>query len=204
MTRLILCLAPLLAASCSCPPEPDLKRYGEWDFRTPESCLEYFRQALEREEAYHIMLCLSDELVEREKIDVATIHTFMEDVVGELEAKVGEIEGISIDDAVYRPRRPWLADVRVSGAELSETVYLVLQTTAWATFKDGRPPRRVRLTPGQGLGTAIREDPTLASAKVYRAEFESGWRILGISNTGIGAEMESYLKDAGRRAQGDR
>ncbi|NRA96852.1 MAG: hypothetical protein HRU14_11665 [Planctomycetes bacterium] len=195
MIRSLVCLIPLALSSCSCPPQPDLKRYGEWDFKTPKACLEYFRLALERREAYHIRLCLSDDLVAREGLDVSKLHTFMEEVISKLEAQVGRIEDIEIDRTAYRPGRPWLANVRVFAGNRGEMVYLVLQTTAWATFRDGRPPVAVKLSPNETLATAAAREPLLGSADVYRLEYEKGWRILGISNTDIGAEMEEYLRE---------
>ena len=195
MIRLLAGLLSLVLVSCSCPPQPDLKRYGEWDFKTPKACLEYFRLALERHEAYHIRLCLSDDLVAREGLDVSKLHTFMEDVIAKLEAQVGKIEEIEIDQTAYRPGRPWIADIKVSAGDRGETVYLVLQTTAWATFRNGDPPVAIKLAPTETVQDATTRLPSLSSPEVYRLEYEKGWRILGISNTDIGAEMEDYLRE---------
>lgn len=199
MIRLLICLLPLVAMSCSCPPQPDLKRYGEWDFKTPEACLEYFRLALMRREAYHIKLCLSEEALRADDVRLDVLHTYIQEVIDKLESMVGKIEDVEIDDATYRPGRPWLADVRVSGRDRSETVYCILQTTAWVTFTDGRDGRTIEFTEADTLKEAVAKEAVLTSKGVYRVEYEKGWRILGVSNSDIGAEMNEFMRDLDKK-----
>ena len=69
---------------------------------------------------------------------------------------------------------------------------------------DGRPAIRLRLPPERTLADAVNQDPRLGSTAMYRVEYEKGWRILGISNTGIGADMEGYLRELNERHAADR
>jgi len=193
LATLILLVLPVL--SCSCPPAPTLQRYPDWDFTTTEGCLEYFRMAAQDEDAYHILLCLSTDVKRRKNLDLATIHTFRERIIRQIEDQVGPIDDVVIGEPVIAPERPWLAQVRITSGDRSEVATLVKEVSAFVTYSDpDKEPEWILLPQGDDVATAARRHPQLARPDVYRVEYERGWRIDGVTNTTLRLDLDDSPK----------
>lgn len=194
---LVLATSALMLWSCSCPPAPTLQRYPDWDFTTPEGCLEYFRMAVAERDAYHLFLCLSTDVKRRKKLRLDVAHTFFDEFLEDLENQVGPVEDIEIGEPVIAPERPWLAQVRVSGDnDKAETVTLVKEVSVYVTYADpDKESEWIVLPYGDDVATATERYPQLKSPDVYRVEYERGWRIDGVTGTTI--EVPEELRNPG-------
>jgi hypothetical protein len=197
----------LLSACTTCPPAPDLERYVEADFATPEGCIEYLRRAFNRRDAYHINLCFSQALRKDANLTLDVIHTYMDEFHAEVKRLIGDVHTVRVDEVMIDPATPDIARVRLSSGGRSEVAILVLETQTMVLWRD-LPRELVTLPYGADAvrvegGTVVlsapapqstTEVPDLAGRDVYRVIFESGWRILKVENKEFGPEMREFMR----------
>jgi hypothetical protein len=201
-------VSTLLVSACTtCPPAPDLERYAEADFGTPEGCIDYLRHAFNRRDAYHINLCFSQALRQDLNLTLDVIHTYMDEFHAEVRKLIGDVDAVQVDEVMIDPATPDIARVRLSSGGRSEVAILVLETQSMVLWRD-LPRELVTLPYGANAvriegGTVVlsapapqstAEAPDLVGRDVYRVIFESGWRILKFENKDFGPEMRQFMR----------
>lgn len=208
----------LIGGCLSTPPPPDMERLPGENLGTPEATLYYFKSAdnLRPDQAvWHEYLCFSEEMKAniRKKHDVEfsieAYSQFRTDVRDYLTRKIGAIEDVEIGTAVYRRESQGFADVPITVGNRTTTIQMIQQTTYHIRWKRpelqdvsgflpfGQNP--VSIKPLELL-LRLPSDKIPKGATqndVYRITFERTWRILGVPDSDLAADVGKIMKEKG-------
>jgi len=214
--RVLWLLASILLwgqlSGCACPEVADMVRYAEFDLSTPENALEYFREALLRDEARHQYLLFSEDLkryVQKEEGQTLSLSNYLlvrDDMRSYLEREVGHLDDIRIGEARYVPHKPYLAEVDLTEGARKSTIRLIRQATCTiylvdeepvtgnvlptqnpAVIKDGQ--LLLKLLIKQQKGRILPDHP-----EIYRVSYFREWKILDLKDSPFSRKMGSFLK----------
>ena len=217
IARAFLALTLTICAGCvSCPEPPEVSRMVGFDLATPETALEYFREAVRRDDAFHEYLVISEaykrkveESPNGGKLSFSNYVLVREDVKGILTEKVGSLDSIEVGTAVMHRRLPDVAIVTLSspGAPEGLKVAMVLETGYSVYWTDPLvAPTHVTLPRGANpvsikgkevvLRLALEENPGLTADDVYRITLERDWKILEFQRTDLIRDMGRIIREA--------
>ena len=220
MRATLALLFAICLSGCQCPPAPDMLRLPDHDLSTPENALEYFREAVRRNDSHHefhvFSRAMKDRVKEREGkiLSLGNYILVRDDVLERIKARVGSIENITVGEARYSSDSPFLAEVDVSSGARKLTIEMIQEMT-YDVYFPFEPPIGGHLELGtepatiQGgilhLKIPLAKAPLEGDAEVYRVVYFREWKILWLENVegteGIGELIDRRLAEEKTKAE---
>ena len=210
MFRITLLLGGILAlAGCACPEAQEV-RYAGFDLSTPENALEYFREALLRDDARHQYLVFSEALKrnveEREGVRFSLAnYVLVRDRVRDFVIReIGRLENIRISEARFDSEDPTLAEVDLVAPGRRETVKMVLQIEYTIGFEEaptlsGFLPRHLEPAMIRNdhliLDLPLEKRPEDPEARIYSVSYFSEWKILELAGSPFTEKVGELLRE---------
>jgi hypothetical protein len=209
-------LGLFISAGCvSCPEPPEVSRMVGFDLATPESALEYFREAVRRDDAFHEYLVISEAYKRKvEESPNGVKLSFSNYVLGREQVKdklmeIGSLDSIEIGEAVMHRRLKDVAIVTLSasGSTRRVKVAMVLETGYSVYWTDPLvAPTHVTLPQGANpvsvkgkevvVRLALDENPGLTADQVHRITVERDWKILDFQDTDLTRQIGRVIREA--------